>query len=127
MSEQGTQTPSKLPKLIRRITELPTFSSLHVRDYRLLWAGQVTTSSAQWMDQVTRGYLMYQLTGSALQLGLVSATRGLPVLFFGVIAGVLADRSGRKMQLIVAQTTNAVLNLILAILVVTHQVQPWHV
>src|SRR6202040_3017084 len=79
------------------------------------------------MDQVTRGYLMYQLTGSALQLGLVLATRGLPVLFFGVIAGVLADRSGRKMQLIVAQTTNAILNLILAILVVTHQVQPWHV
>jgi MFS transporter, DHA1 family, staphyloferrin A biosynthesis exporter len=79
------------------------------------------------MDQVTRGWLMYQLTGSALDVGLATAVRGLPLLLFGVIAGALADRSGRKVQLVVSQTVNAILNLILATLVLTHQVQPWHV
>jgi MFS family permease len=104
-----------------------TFESLSVRDYRLLWAGQISTSMGQWMDQVTRGWLIYQITGSATQLGLATAARGLPLLLFGVIAGALADRSGRKIQLVVAQTTNAALNLILATLVLTGLVEPWHV
>jgi MFS family permease len=106
---------------------LATFDSLRIRDYRLLWLGQISTSLGQWMDQVTRGWLIYQLTGSPLQLGLATATRGLPLLLFGVIAGAYADRSGRKTQLIVAQVTNAALNILLASLVLMHRVQPWHV
>ncbi|MCK9494296.1 MAG: MFS transporter [Dehalococcoidia bacterium] len=104
-----------------------TFESLHIRDFRLLWFGQVSTSMGQWMDQVTRGYLIYTMTGSALDTGAVTAARGLPLLLFGIVAGALADRSGRKIQLLVAQITNAILNLILATLVLTGQVEPWHV
>jgi len=81
----------------------------------------------QWMDQVARGWLMYDLTNSAIDLGIVMALRGLPTLFFGVIAGVVADRYGRKAQLIISQVVNLLLNLVLAILVTTHRVQPWHV
>ncbi|TAJ19898.1 MAG: MFS transporter [Dehalococcoidia bacterium] len=108
------------------LPRIRTFDSLSIRDYRLLWLGQVSTSMGQWMDQVTRGWLMYQLTGSAADLGFVTAARGLPILLFGVIAGALADRSGRKMQLVVAQVTNAILNVTLATLVITGLVQPWH-
>lgn len=104
-----------------------TFTSLRLRDYRLLWLGQVSTSMGLWMDQVTRGWLIYQITGSALQLGFATALRGLPLLFFGVIAGAVADRSGRKTQLIVAQVTNTVFNVVLATLVLLQQVQPWHI
>ena len=86
-----------------------TFASLRLRDYRLLWLGQVSTSMGQWMDQVTRGWLIYHLTGSALSLGLAAAMRGLPLLFFGILAGAVADRSGRKAQLVIAQVTNALL------------------
>jgi MFS family permease len=100
---------------------------LKIRDYRLLWLGQVSTSLGQWMDQVTRGYLIFQITGSPFQTGLATASRGLPLLIFGVVAGALADRSGRKLQLVVAQVTNAFLNCILATLVVTHHIQPWHI
>jgi MFS family permease len=79
------------------------------------------------MDQVTRTWLIYQLTGSSLQLGFVSAVRGIPLLLFGAIAGVVADRYGRKAQLVIAQVVNAILNVTLATLVLTHTVQPWHV
>ena len=106
---------------------LSTFSSLSIRDFRLLWFGQISTSLGQWMDQVTRGYLIYTMTGSALDTGLVTAARGAPLLIFGVVAGALADRSGRKAQLIIAQGTNVVLNLTLATLVLTGHVQVWHV
>lgn len=115
------------PGLRSRVSNLSTFSSLRIRDFRLLWMGQVGTSMGQWMDQVTQGWLIYQITGSALQLGLATAARGLPILLFGIIAGVVADRSGRKKQLIIAQTINAIDNIILATLVLTHQVQPWHI
>ena len=104
-----------------------TFGSLRLRDYRLLWLGQFGTNMGQWMDQVTRGWLIYQLTGSALQLGLATALRGLPLLVCGVLAGAVADRSDRKVQLILAQVVNALLNVLLATLVLLHRVQPWHV
>ena len=109
------------------LSRIHTFDSLRIRDYRLLWLGQLDTSLGQWMDSITRGYLIYHITSSPLQLGLAAAMRGIPLFLFGIVAGALADRSGRKAQLIVAQVTNAVLNLILATLVLTNRVQPWHV
>lgn len=104
-----------------------TFESLAQKDFRNLWLGHTSTSMGQWMDQVTRAWLIYDLTHSPLQLGLVSAARGIPLLLFGIIAGVVADRYGRKRQLVIAQSVNAVLNVILAALVVTGRVEPWHV
>lgn len=112
---------------LAHLRQASTFESLNNRDYRLLWLGQAGASMGQWMDQVSRGWLIYELTHSALQLGLATAIRGLPMLFFGVIAGAVADRSNRKRQLIIAQVTNAFLNVILATLVITGHVQAWHV
>jgi len=109
------------------LSRIHTFDSLSIRDYRLLWLGQLDTSLGQWMDNISRGYLIYHITSSPLQLGLAAAVRGIPLLLFGIIAGALADRSNRKAQLIVAQVTNALLNFILATLVLTNRVQPWHV
>lgn len=109
------------------LSRIHTFDSLTIRDYQLLWLGQLDTSLGQWMDNISRGYLIYHITSSPLQLGLVAAVRGIPLLLFGIVAGALADRSGRKAQLIVAQVTNAMLNFILATLVLTNHVQPWHV
>ena len=111
---------------IGRIRNIHTFESLRLRDYRLLWLGQLSTAMGTWMDQVTRTWLIYILTHSALQLGLVSAVRGIPLIAFGAIAGAVADRYGRKTQLIIAQSINAILNIILATLVLTGRVQAWH-
>src|SRR5215510_5708006 len=120
-----SQEPQKSVGLLGRIH---TFDSLRIRDYRLLWLGQLDTSLGQWMDSITRGYLIYHITSSPIQLGFAAAMRGIPLFLFGIVAGALADRSGRKAQLIiVAQVTNAVLNFILATLVLTNRVQPWHV
>jgi MFS transporter, DHA1 family, staphyloferrin A biosynthesis exporter len=108
-------------------TRTRTFESLSMRDYRLLWLGQLTTTMGQWMDQTARSWLIYTLTGSALQLGFVSAVRGAPLLLFGVVAGVAADRYGKKAQLIIAQIVNAILNLVLATLIFTHHIEVWQV
>jgi len=106
---------------------LGTFDSLKLKDFRLLWLGQLTTSMGQWMDDTSRAWLIYSITHSPFQLGLVTALRGIPILVFGVIAGVVADRHGRKAQLIIAQDVNAILNVILATLIFMGRIQVWHV
>src|SRR4051812_20589905 len=89
--------------------------------------GQLGSAMGQWMDQVTPGWLMYDLTGSPPPLGLISALRFFPILLLSPLAGTIADRYGRKTQLVADQLTNALANFVLAALVFTHQVHPWHV
>ena len=64
-----------------RIVRLRAFQALGHREYRLLWYSQVFASLGVWMDQVTRGWLIYELTDSALQLGLVRGIQAIPFLF----------------------------------------------
>lgn len=101
--------------------------SLRHPDYRLLLAGQLLGSSAQWMEQVARGWLIYEMTGSALLLGAVMATRAMPLLIFGLAGGVLADRYDRKRQVVLAQNANLVLNLVLAALIFSGRLEVWQV
>jgi MFS transporter, DHA1 family, staphyloferrin A biosynthesis exporter len=112
---------------MKRLQDLHTFDSLQLRDYRLLWLGQITTSMGLWMDQTSRSWLIYSLTHSPLELGFVSALRSLPLLLFGVAAGVVADRYSRKAQLIISQLVNAFLNLALATVIITGRVEVWHI
>lgn len=112
---------------MRQLRSISTFESLKLRGYRLLWMGQASTTLGMWMDQIARGWLVYSLTNSPLQLGLVTAARGLPLLLFGVVAGVAADRYSRKGLVIVSQVVNAILHLILATLILTGGIQIWHI
>ncbi len=65
---------------LHALLQLRAFEALRYRDYRLIWYGQVFASMGTWMDQVTRGWLIYELTDSALQLGLVRGIQAIPFL-----------------------------------------------
>jgi MFS family permease len=106
---------------------LRAFESLRYRDYRLLWYGQVFASLGTWMDQVTRGWLIYELTDSALQLGMVRGIQAIPFLLLSPIAGSTADRYSRKFQVVGAQLANGLLFGALALLIFAGLIQPWHV
>jgi MFS family permease len=106
---------------------LQTFAALRHREFRLLWAGQAATAMALWMDQVARGWLMYELTNSPVQLGLVQAVRAIPILALSPLAGSVADRYSRKQQVLLAQGLASLLYAALAMLIVTGRIQPWHV
>jgi MFS family permease len=79
------------------------------------------------MDQVTRGWLIYELTNSALQLGLVRGVQAIPILLLSPVAGSVADRYSRKMQVLVAQVADGLFYAMLALLIITGRIQPWHV
>lgn len=78
------------------------------------------------MDEVIRGWIAYQITGSPLILGIVSASRHAPLLVFGPWAGVLADRVDRRLQIVVAQWANVLVDLTLVVLLLTEMLEAWH-
>jgi MFS family permease len=78
------------------------------------------------MELVVRSVIVYELTDSALMLGLINATRVVPSLVLGVVGGVLADRMDRRVVLMVSQGVNGLSGLTLGILFVLGVAQPWH-
>jgi MFS family permease len=110
-----------------RLSRLRALASLQHRDFRLLWLGHSLTSMAFWMDQVSRGWLIYELTDSALQLGLVRGVQAIPTLMLSPIAGSTADRFSRKKQILIAQIIDGSMYAALTLLIATGAIQPWHV
>lgn len=106
-------------------TRLKTFHSLIYRDYRLLWLAQIGASGALWMDQVARPLLIFKLTESALLMGLLAATRMVPMLLLGIWAGVLADRMDKRRILLSSQLTTLFMHLATALLIFTDLLRPW--
>ena len=104
-----------------------TLHSLAYRNYLLLVIGQVSNSLAQWMDMVARPILVIALTGSAVQLGLITLSRGLPQMALGPFAGLLADRMDRRSLMLIAKVLSAVVNLVFTALIVSGALELWHI
>jgi MFS family permease len=104
-----------------------TFSALQVRDVRVYCIGQIVSVSGTWMQRVAQGWLVYQLTGSALGLGAAAFASGLPALLLMPFAGVWADRYPRHIILLVTQAVELFLALILGTLTITGQVKFEHI
>lgn len=119
--------PGQRQGLLTGFLHVRTFDALHYRDFRLLWLGQGCISMGVWMDQVARGWLLYELTDSPLQLGLIRGFQAIPLLLLSPVAGTAADRYDRKAQMLVAQTLDALMYAAVAVLILTGQIQPWHV
>jgi MFS family permease len=107
---------------------LPTaLQSLRHRNYRLLWIGTLISNSGDWMDQIALNWLVYQLSGSAVQLALLNLCRLAPIFVFTLLGGVVADRAERRRLLFTTQFVAMVLAFILATLTITGLVQIWMV
>ncbi len=101
-------------------------SSLQYRDFRYLWVGTVFMSAGQWIQQVTLGWLAYDLTGSPIALGAINGLRALPFLVVGPTAGVFADRMDRRKLLIAIQAVLVVTAICMGALVASGFVEVWH-
>ena len=109
-----------------RLPRLRTFSSLSNRDYRYLWTGNLCNSGANWLQQLTVGWLVWDLSQSPLLVGTVGGFRAVPFLVVGPWAGVLADRIDRRKLVLLCQTLLAAAAIFFALLVASGQVQVWH-
>jgi MFS family permease len=104
-----------------------SLGALRDRDFCILWSAVVISNIGTWMHIVAQGWLVYQLTNSALWLGLVGLMRAVPLLGFPLIGGVVADRVPRTAILYVTQTTAALMAAGLAVVTAVGLVAPWHI
>jgi predicted MFS family arabinose efflux permease len=103
-----------------------TFASLRHADYRYLWTGTLLMSAGQWVQQVTLGWLLYDLTGNSMLLGALNGLRALPFLITGPMAGVAADRMNRRRLLLNTQWVLTVTAVLMGVLVASPYLHVWH-
>jgi MFS family permease len=87
----------------------PSFrGALASRDFSLLFIGQLTAAMGNGAVQLALPWLVLKLTDSALQLGLAYFFQFLPMLLFGVLGGVFADRWDRRLTMFFTDLIRAV-------------------
>ncbi|QXC61495.1 MFS transporter [Aquihabitans sp. G128] len=94
-----------------------TFRSLHVRNFRLFFIGQLISQTGTWLTMVTQTLLVLHLTKSGIALGLLTAFQFGPVLLLGAWAGAVADRADKRTLLMTVQALAMVQSVALGIVV----------
>ncbi len=103
-----------------------TFRALQHRNYRLYFFGLLISWIGTWMHRTAIGWLIYELTGSKMLLGLVAAATSGPIVLLSPWAGSLADRWSKRNLLMATQIWLAMLAFLLAGLVAGGWIRPWH-
>ena len=94
-----------------------TFASLSEPVFRWFFLGQMGQSGAMQLQQLLRGYLIFQLTGSFAALGVMSLAQAVPMLTLSLPGGILADRLPRKHVVQAGQVVNVANAVVLAVIV----------
>ncbi|NEQ27834.1 MAG: MFS transporter, partial [Microcoleus sp. SIO2G3] len=104
-----------------------SFPALRSRNYRLFFGGQGLSLIGTWMTQIATVWLVYQLTNSALMLGIVGFVGQIPSFVLAPLGGVVADRSNPHRILLTTQVLAMTQSLTLAALTLTGVIQIWHI
>src|SRR5947199_3848715 len=83
------------------------------RNYRLFFAGQLTSLVGTWMMTVAQSWLVLQLTGNPFDLGIVAAVQFVPVLILGLFGGVIADALPKRRTLVATQGFASALSFVM--------------
>lgn len=103
------------------------FRSLQHRNYRLFFSGQSISLIGTWMQRIAMPWLVYHMTGSAFQLGLVSFAGQIPTFLLAPVAGVVTDKYSKYKVLLITQILSLIQALILALLSFTGAIQIWQI
>ena len=115
LEERAGQRPS-----LRR-----SFTSLAAPQFRGWFFSQVLSASGTMTQTVATSWLLLRLTGSSIDLGLMSTATFLPVLLLSPHAGALVDRMDRRKLLIATQASLCVLSAAAAAIVAGGVVRAW--
>lgn len=127
-SNVSTKVSGEAVALPARRFRIPkTFSAVRHRNYRLFLSGQLISLAGTWMQNLAQGWLVYQISGSELALGIVGFASAIPALLITPFAGVISDRVSRRALLVATQTGAMILALILSALTFLDIVEVWHI
>jgi MFS family permease len=104
-----------------------TFRSLSLRNYRLFFTGQVISRAGMWVQIIAENWLVVQLGGSGLMLGITTALQFAPLLLLSPYGGTLVDRWNTRTVLLVTQSASGTLALLVGLFALTGSIQIWMV
>jgi MFS family permease len=102
-------------------------AALRYRDFQLFWTGHLISNIGTWMQMTATNWLLYQLTGSPVLLGLNGIFRAVPAIGLGVISGTFADRYERRAVLLWTAVVSGLLAFGLGLLDHSGRIEPWHI
>jgi MFS family permease len=103
------------------------FRSLKYKNYRLFFAGQSISLIGTWMQRIAMPWLVYNMTGSVLLLGIVGFVGQIPAFLLSPVAGVFTDKWNRYHVLLISQILLMVQAVLLAWLTLSGLIQVWHI
>ena len=111
-----------------RVAENGSWRSFRHRNYRILFPANAISNIGSWAQRIAQDWLVLELTNnSGYFLGLVTAIQFAPFLLFTLHGGLLADRVNKRLALVVTNTFGGLSALVLGILVLSGDIQLWHV
>jgi MFS family permease len=123
--EEVTGQPRRV--VLKHLVWRNTFASLRHRNFRLFFGGQLISLIGTWMQNTAQGWLVYQLTGSKILLGVVAAVGSTPMMLFSIWGGSVADRHSKRRIVLWTQTSMMVFAFLFAALVGSGRIRPWHI
>lgn len=106
---------------------IPALSAFGHRNYRIFFCGQIISLTGTWIKTTAEGWLVYDISGSSVALGLIRFATMLPFALLALWGGIVADRHSKRRILIFTQSGSMLLAFGLAALVYFGEVEVWHV
>ncbi|MGE0058648.1 MAG: MFS transporter [Dehalococcoidia bacterium] len=103
-----------------------SFHAFRYPNFRWLWTGNLFAGAAQWIQQTTMGWVVYDLTGSGGLLGAMNSMRSIAMLLVMPFAGVTADRISRNLIIGASQVLLFAIALLLALDIALGMLEVWH-
>lgn len=107
-------------------TRIPVLAVLQNRDFRALWTARWIHEVARRMEILVLGYLIFELTNSPFQVGLIAVCLNASRPVLSLYVGLLADRLDRQRILVGVQITYLGLAAVILTLLMVEVIQPWH-
>jgi MFS family permease len=103
----------------------PMARVMSLRDFRLLFAGTTTSLLGDQFALIATPWLVLQLTGDPLTLGIVLALEGIPRAVFMLLGGAITDRISPRLVMLSSDIIRFILTGLMAFVIFTGTIQVW--
>ncbi|HEV2391835.1 MAG TPA: MFS transporter [Verrucomicrobiae bacterium] len=139
MPFESRNAPSEIASVPEEVTGQPrrvvlghllwrkTFTALRHRNFRLFFGGQLISLIGSWVQNTAQGWLVYELTGSKMLLGVTAAVASAPMMLFSIWGGSVADRHSKRNIVLWTQTSMMLAAFVFAALVWSGRIRIWEI
>lgn len=105
--------------------KISLFSTLKITNFRNYQLGAFISEVGNQMQIVAVAWQVYELTRNPVSLGLIGVANLLPILFFSLFGGLVADKLNRKKLLLISQFAQGFFAFIFFSLTKFNLMNPW--